>query len=303
MMKDPDHADSFSDHLFEFRSVPKKRLLISLAITLIVMVVEFAGGLATRSMALVSDAGHMFTHAFALGISLGAVLIARKPPCHHRTFGLFRAEILAAFTNGLLLLLVGGAIVVQAVQRILAPRPILLPQMLAIAVAGLLVNGISMALLAGAQRGDLNIKSVFYHLVTDMLSSVAIVAGALVIRRTGWTVIDPLLSLFISAAILAWSWGVLKESGRILLEMAPRGVGTEAVAGDLKEKFPEILEIHNVHFWTITPDMLVFSAHLRFRPDIVSNEDSARAVSRINRYLHREYRVIESTLQVLGSNR
>jgi len=302
MMESVGHPHGFAETLFEFRSVPKKRLIASLAVTFTVMAIELAGGLAARSMALVSDAGHMFTHAFAIGISLGAIFIARRPPCHHRTFGLYRAEILAAFTNGLFLIPVAGLIIVQAVSRIFHPAVIRTTEMLVISLIGLAANGVSMALLMNARKTDLNIKSVFYHLATDTLSSVAIIAGAVVIRFTGWIVIDPLLSLVISAAILYWSWGVLGESGRILLEMSPGGpdgTGTQAVSRDLKEKFPEILEIRNVHFWTITPDMRVFSAHIRIRPEIASTRDSARLVSRISRHLRHEYRIIESTLQIL----
>ena len=293
------HTHDFADHLFEFRSVPRKRLVASLAVTLAVMAVELVGGLSSRSMALVSDAGHMFTHAFAIGISLGAILIARRPPCHHRTFGLYRAEILAAFTNGLFLIPVAGIIIVEAVLRIFHPAAIRITEMLLISLIGLAANGASMVLLKNARKSDLNIKSVFYHLATDTLSSVAIIAGAVVIRLTGWNVIDPLLSLVISAAILYWSWGVLRESGQILLEMSPEGTGTDAVSQDLMRRFPEILEIRSVHFWTITPDMLVFSAHLRIRPEIAMSRDSARLISRINRHLRQEYRVIESTLQIL----
>jgi cobalt-zinc-cadmium efflux system protein len=293
------HTHDFADHLFEFRSVPRKRLVASLAVTVVVMAVEIAGGLASRSMALVSDAGHMFTHAFAIGISLGAILIARRPPCHHRTFGLYRAEILAAFTNGLFLIPVAGIIIFEAALRILRPAEIRITEMLVVSLIGLAANGVSMVLLVNARKSDLNIKSVFYHLATDTLSSVAIIAGAVVIRFTGWNVIDPILSLVISAAILYWSWGVLKESGRILLEMSPDGIGTDAVSRELRRSFPEIMEIRSVHFWTITPDMLVFSAHLRIRPDISLNRDSARLISRINRHLRQEYRVIESTLQIL----
>jgi cobalt-zinc-cadmium efflux system protein len=292
----------FSDPLFEFRSVPRKRLIASLAVTFTVMGIELAGGLVVRSMALVSDAGHMFTHAFAVGISLGAIYIARRPPCHHRTFGLYRAEILTAFTNGLFLIPVAGIIIFEAVLRIFDPAAIRIPEMLGIALIGLAANGVSMILLGDARKSDLNIRSVFFHLATDTLSSVAIIAGAVVIRFTGWTVIDPLLSLIISAAILYWSWSVLRESGRILLEMSPlgpEGTGTDAVSRDLREKFPEIREIRNIHFWTITPDMLVFSAHLRIRPEITLSRDSAHLISRINRHLRQEYRVIESTLQIL----
>ena len=272
---------------------------VALGATLALVVTEFVAGYLAHSLALVSDAGHMFTHAFAVGISLGAILIARRPPCHHRTFGLYRAEVLAAFINGLFLIPVAGIIIVEAALRILHPAAIRITEMLLISLIGLAANGVSMALLVNARKSDLNIKSVFYHLATDTLSSVAIIAGAVAIRYTGWFVIDPILSLVISAAILYWSWGVLRESGRILLEMSPEGMDTGRVSGDLKLKFPELLEIRNVHFWTLTPDMLVFSAHIRIEPEIALSRDSAHLISRINRHLRREYHVIESTLQIL----
>ena len=144
----------FSDRLFGYRNTEKKKLVWSLSITSVVMVMELVGGFFTGSIALMSDAGHMFTHAFAIGISLIAILIARKPLCHHRTFGLFRAEILAAFVNGLFLLLVAGVIVYEAVLRILQPEEILGREMLIIASIGLVTNVVSIAILHGSHRQD-----------------------------------------------------------------------------------------------------------------------------------------------------
>ena len=137
------HVNAFSEHLFEHRSVEKRKLTLSLTITLIVMVVELIGGYFANSIALISDAGHMFTHSFAIGISLIAIFIARKSPCHRRTFGLYRAEVLAAFVNGLVLLLVVGAIVYEAILRILHPMEVVGLHMLLIAFLGLAVNLVS----------------------------------------------------------------------------------------------------------------------------------------------------------------
>ncbi len=143
----------------------------------------------------------MFTHAFAMGISLIAIMIACKPPCHHRTFGLYRAEILAAFINGLFLLLVVGVILYEAALRVLHPREVLGLQMLVIALLGLSVNVVSIVILQGTTR-DLNVRSVFYHLLGDAASSVGIVTAAVIIYFTAWNILDPLVSIGISALIL-----------------------------------------------------------------------------------------------------
>jgi len=286
----------FSEDLFEYRVVEKKKLILSLSITAGVMVIELIGGIITNSIALISDAGHMFTHSFAIGISLIALFIACKPPCHHRTFGLYRAEILAAFINGLLLLLVVGIIVYEAVIRIIHPREVLGLQMLLIALVGLAVNVAGIYILRGSKR-DLNVRSVFYHLIGDAASSLGVVTAAVIIFYTAWNIIDPLVSLGISALILFWAWGILKESTRVLLEMAPTGLNIEIIGDDLKTSFPEIEDLYNVHLWAITPDMLVFSAHIKV-PNTMSSTDQEKLLSKITKHLAEKYNIIESTIQM-----
>ncbi|MBN1762421.1 MAG: cation transporter [Methanomicrobia archaeon] len=288
--------NAFSEHLFEYRAVEKRKLLLSLSITSVVMVVEVIGGILTNSIALISDAGHMFTHSFAIGISLIAIQIARKPPCHHRTFGLYRAEILAAFINGLFLILVVGIIVYEAILRIVHPREVLGLQMFVIALVGLVVNVASILILRGSTT-DLNVRSVFYHLIGDAASSIGIVIAAVVIFYTMWNIVDPLVSMGISALILYWAWGILKESSRILLELAPTGMNIAIIGDDLKTTFPEIEELYNVHLWAITPDMLVFSAHIKLPSAIVAS-DHGELLARITNHLAENYRIIESTLQI-----
>jgi len=286
----------FSEHLFEYRSVEKKKLILSLSITAVVMVIELIGGVLTNSIALISDAGHMFTHSFAIGISLIAITIARKPPCHHRTFGSYRAEILAAFINGLFLLLVVGVIVYEAALRIIQPRNVLGLQMLMIALVGLAVNLISILILRGSTT-DLNVRSVFYHLIGDATSSLGVVIAALVIFYTAWNIVDPLVSLGISALILFWAWGILKESTRVLLEMAPTGLNIDIIRDDLKTAFPKIEELYNVHLWAITPEMRVFSAHIKV-PSALLSADQANLISKINIHLAERYHILESTIQI-----
>lgn len=291
---------SFSK-LFKHRTIAQKKLILSLSITSVVMIVEFVGGFITGSVALISDAGHMFTHSFAIGISLIAIIIARKPPCHHRTFGLFRAEILAAFINGLFLLFIVGLIIYEAITRIINPVEIAAAQMLIIALIGLSVNIASIIILHGGYKKNLSIRSVFYHLIGDAASSIGIVIAAVIIYYTGLNLLDPIVSLGISALILYWAIGILRESAIILLEMAPKGLNIDIVEKELKSKFPEIYKLDNTHVWTITSDILIFSAHINTKK-ILTQKDQERLISKIGQFLSEKYDIRECTIQ-LASNR
>jgi len=294
--------NAFSEHLFEFRTVEKKKLILSLSITLVVMIIEIIGGLLTNSIALLSDAGHMFTHSFAIGISLIAIIIACKPPCHHRTFGLYRTEVLAAFVNGLFLLLVVVIIIYEALQRFIRPVEVLGFQMLLIAFIGLAANLASIFILRGSHKENLNIRGVFYHMIADAVSSVGIVLAAVVILLTGWNFIDPLVSLGISLLIIYWAWGILKDSTRVLLETAPKGLDIDVITNDLKKKFPEIKEFYNVHLWTIIPEMIVFSAHVTINSNKLKMKQE-KLITKINTYLSKEYNIVESTIQVTSEDK
>ncbi|MFX1595093.1 MAG: cation diffusion facilitator family transporter [Promethearchaeota archaeon] len=289
---------AYSDHLFQFRSVERKRLILSLTITLIVMIIEIIGGFITNSIALISDAGHMFTHAFAIGISLLANFIARKPPCHHKTFGLYRAEVLAAFINGLFLIPIVGFIIYETILRFLNPQDIVGLYMLIVAFIGLSVNISSILILQSRKNASLNVKSVFYHMIADAASSIGIVVAAFIIIFTGLVILDPIVSLGISFVILYWAYGILKESTRILLEMAPKGLNIDTINEDIKKNFIEIKELIHAHLWTITPEMLVYSAHIKV-DDSNSNINQAALISEINEFLQKNHKIIESTIQIL----
>jgi len=295
-MKNHDHKNKFSDPLFEYRNVEKKKLSLSLSITLVLMFVELIGGFITNSIALLSDAGHMFTHSFAIAIGLVAIIIAKKPPCHHRTFGLYRAEILAAFINGLFLLIVAVIIIYEAYLRIINPLEVLGLQMLYIAFIGLGTNIASIFILHDSHHGNINIKGVFYHMIADAVSSVGIIFAAVIIIYTNWNFVDPLVSIGISILIIYWALGILKESSRILLEAAPKGIDIDIISKDLKKHFTEIESLHNVHLWTITPEMIVFSAHIILKNN--KNKEKEKLVQKINEYLAKKYHIIESTIQI-----
>ncbi len=288
---------AYSDRLFQFRSIERKRLILSLTITLTVMVIEVGGGFITNSIALISDAGHMFTHTFAISISLLANFIARKPPCHHKTFGLYRTEILAAFINGLFLIPIVGFIIYEAILRFLNPQDIVGFYMLIVAFIGLAVNITSIIILQGYKSTSLNVKSVFYHMIADAASSIGIVIAALIIMSTGFVILDPIVSLGISIIIIYWAYGILRDSTRILLEMAPKGMNIDTISEGLKANFPEIAELYDAHLWTIIPDMLIYSAHVKLNSNLIQ-ENQEDFILKVNEFLFERYRIIESTIQI-----
>jgi len=286
-----------SQHIFEYRAAERGKLLLSLYITLAVMLIELVGGVLSNSIALVSDAGHMFTHCFAIGIGLIAIFISSQPTCHHKTFGMYRAEVLAAFINGIFLMLVVIVIIYEACLRILHPKEVLTSQMLVIAILGLGVNIATIYILNDVHDKGMNIKSVFYHMIADAASSVGIVIAAVVIAFTGWNVIDPIISIAISLIIAYWAWGILKESTGVLLEMAPPGMDVDKVEESLKARFPEIKEMNSAHLWTITSNMLVFSAHVLLHDFVY--EQKSKLASRINKHLFEKFMIAESTIQIV----
>jgi cobalt-zinc-cadmium efflux system protein len=177
------------------------------------------------------------------------------------------------------------------------PETVLGYQMLYIAFIGLSVNIISIAILHGSHRDNMNIRGVFYHMISDAVSSIGIILAAVIILITGWSIIDPLVSLLISGLILYWAWGILKESSRILLETAPKGLDIDIIRDDLKKNFSEIKNLNNMHLWTIIPEMIVFSAHISLKED-QDNIDKEKLIADINRYLEKKYNIIESTIQI-----
>jgi cobalt-zinc-cadmium efflux system protein len=240
----------------------RRRLLATVVLTSAMMVVEVVGGLLTGSLALISDAGHMLTHAMALGVSLAAIVLAARPAPPERGFGYYRVEVLAALFNGATLVAITAFIFYQAAQRFLHPAPILGMQMFVVAGIGLVVNLLSVALLHDTDREDLNTRSAFLHMVGDTLSSVAVVAGAVVIWATGWTVIDPALSVLICLVILRWAWRLIAESVHILMEAAPRGADPPAIEHTIRSVCGEACRVRKLYLWTITSGMPVLAAHV-----------------------------------------
>jgi cobalt-zinc-cadmium efflux system protein len=280
-------------HAHGHGSASRRALLAVLALTFVATVVEVAGGLLTGSLALVADAGHMLSDTFAIGLALGALTLARRPSTPRRSFGFRRAEILAAFVNGLLLVLVSGWIVWEAIQRIHDRPEVLGGWMLVVALAGLLVNAVAAAILVRSGRESLNVEAALRHVLADLLGSAGVLVAALVIVVTGWTLVDPLVSLAIAVLIVASAWGVLRDSTAILMEETPSGIDADAVARAIVD-VPGVTSVHDLHVWRITSGFDALSAHV-----LVGRGDDCHERRReIERVLADRFGITHTTLQV-----
>lgn len=231
-----------------------------LALTAVFMVVEAAGGWLSGSLALLADAGHMLTDVGALGLSLLTASIARRPADDRKTYGYLRWEILAALVNGAALIGIAVWVVVEATHRLGEARQVEAGLLLAVAAAGAVVNALALWLLHGAHAHNLNTRGAYLHIMGDLLGSVAALAAGMVIALTGWTPIDPILSVLMALLILAGAWRLVKESTDILLEAVPRSVSMAevqermlAVAG--------VSAVHDLHVWTVTSGVIAMSGH------------------------------------------
>lgn len=284
------------ESVLKYRQVPLRRLWLSLGITSAGMCIEIIGGLLTGSLALLSDAGHMFTHVFALGISAIALRLVQSRPCHHRTFGLLRAEVLAAYTNAIFLFGVTVVIGYEAILRLLHPSDVMTREMLIVAVIGLVVNAASILLLRGNGH-NISVRSALVHMMADTVSSVAIVIGAVIIASTGWRWIDPLLSIGIACVITAWAWSLLRDTSRILLDIAPVGVTTDKVEQYIKEHFRQVHSMRRVHIWSISDDITVLTAEVLVM-ECESTTDYPMIREAISKQLHEQFGFHEITLQL-----
>lgn len=258
------------------------------------MVAEIVTGWITHSLALVSDGVHMFTHAFALGLSWAAIVLAARPASLQKTFGYYRIEVVAAFVNGLTVLLSAVWIVVEAATRIVTPEPIDLRTTLVVAILGLVINIVTGAILMRADQENLNIRSAVLHMVTDALSSVAIIVGLVVIHFTQWSIIDPIIALGVAAIIVKWSWSLLSDSLHVLLEGAP--VDIEKVSAHVRSRFPEVLDFHDVHVWQISQRFNCLTAHLQIAPEYAPQ--GPQLIARVAEDLREEFGIGHSTLQL-----
>ena len=239
----------------------EKSLWMALALTTVFLIAEVVGGIITGSLALISDAAHMFTDSAALAIALVAVRIGKRPADTSRTFGYYRFEILAAAFNAILLFLVAIYILYEAYRRFRVPAEIQSTGMLVIAAIGLVINLISMKILSAGKDDSMNMKGAYLEVWSDMLGSAGVIAGALVIRWTGWTWIDSAVAVAIGLWVLPRTWSLLKDSINILLEGVPEGVGFTDIEKALRG-IPGVASIHDLHVWAISSGKISLSAHI-----------------------------------------
>lgn len=270
---------------------------MALVMTSAYFVAEVAGGLLTNSLALLSDAGHMLSDMAALGMSLFAFQMARRPATAKRTYGYHRLEILAALFNGLALWLIVGIILHEAYQRFLDPPEVRSLEMVAIAALGLVVNVAAGFVLFG-DHGCLNLQGAFVHVLADALGSVGAVAAGFIMLWTGWYVADPLVSVFIGVLILYTSWGLIREAADILMQSVPKGLDVVEVQRAV-ETVEGVLKVHDLHVWAVTSDVFTLSAHAV----INGKADFHQVLNDIERVLRERFRIEHTTIQLETEDR
>jgi cobalt-zinc-cadmium efflux system protein len=281
------------DHHHHPRTSDRRALTVALVLIATFMAAEVVVGLVAGSIALLADAGHMLTDALALAAALVAARLATRRPSGPWTFGLARAEILAAQVNGITLLVVGLWVVYGAIRRFVDPPAVRGGLVLVVALVGVVVNLAATWVLARADRQSLNVQGAFLHVATDLAAFVGTaIAGALILV-TGWNRWDPIAGILVAALMLRSAWSLLRESGRIFLEGSPAGIDPAAVARALAAD-ADVVEVHDLHVWTVTSGFPALAAHVLVTPD----SDCHSARRRLQRLLEDEYRVHHVTLQV-----
>jgi cobalt-zinc-cadmium efflux system protein len=281
-------------HTHDHTAAQSRRALgTALALTAAYTAVEVIGGVLTGSLALLADAVHMLSDNVALALALFAVWLGGKPATPERTFGYRRAEVLAALANGVTLVALSIWIFYAAARRLDDPPDVLAGWMLAVALAGVLVNLVTGWILLGERHASLNVEAAFRHVVADLVGSVGVIVAAVTILATGWLAADPVVSILIGLLILASSWTILRDSTSILLEASPRDVDTRAV-GERLAGAPGVVDVHDLHIWTITSGFPALSAHVL----VARGEDCHARRRELEAILAREFSIEHTTLQV-----
>ncbi len=257
------------------------------------MIAEVFGGVISGSLALMADAGHMLTDFAALFMAWVALRMARRPADMTRTFGFERVQILVAFVNGLTLFFIAGLIVKEAIDRFLEPVTIMAPMMMAVAALGLAVNIGVFFILHGADRDNLNIRGAVLHVVGDMLGSVAALGAGIAIYWTGYSVIDPILSVFVALILLRSGWFVVREAGNILLENVPLNLDLAAIRLDLMKTLDHIEDIHHMHAWSITQGRPIVTMHVKVSRRITPEEITCQVKQRLYEIFGIDHATIE----------
>ncbi len=285
--------DHLHHHYLPARAEHERRLVIVLALTTVTLAAEFAGAWLTGSLALLADAGHMLTDAGALGLTLIAMRFARRPATYARSYGYYRAEILAALLNGAVLFAVSGYVLWEAVSRLRRPPAIETQAMVGIAAVGLVVNLIGAAVLHGGARESLAVEGAYLEVLADLLGSLGVIAGGLIMWTTQWWYADPLVSLGIGVFIIPRTYRLVSRAVSILMEGAPAGLDIAAVEHAIATD-PDVDDVHDLHVWSISSGIPALSVHVVVRPDADGDEVLDRLCAR----LAQQFGIDHTTIQI-----
>lgn len=270
----------------------RKPLLIAFGLTAAYMLVELVTGIATQSLALLSDAAHMGTDVLGLGMALAAITLAQRASTSQRTFGTYRLEVLAALANGLLLFGVAGYILYEAYQRLTSPPEVPGLPLLIVASIGLVINLISFRLLTAGAKESLNLKGAYLEVFSDMLGSVGVIVAAIIIYTTGWRYADPLIGAGIGLFILPRTYQLTAQALRILMEIAPPGLDVEQVQTRIRA-LPGVADVHDLHIWTVTSGLETATGHVV----LADGADLHDVLDRVLTLLRTDYNVTHATIQ------
>ncbi len=280
-------------HYHDHHHAEARPIAFTLALVAAYMVLEVVGGLLTGSLSLLADAGHMLSDALALALTLFAMKLARRAPTPERTYGYYRAEILAALVNGAALVAIAVWIFIEAYHRFRNPPAVEGPLMLGVACGGLVVNGLGLALLHSRRHSNLNIRGAWIHVLTDALGSVQVIAAAALIWAFGWNWVDPLASVLIALLVIYSAWALIKQCVDVLMEGTPAHIDIVEVR-DALTALPHVSDVHDLHIWTITSGYHALSAHVTY-DSAARHDEVLRAAQDV---LDRRFRIRHTTIQL-----
>ena len=270
----------------------EQKVFVSFLLIFTFMIVEIAGGIISGSLALIADAGHMFTDAAALALAYIAFRIGRRKPDTRRTYGYSRFEVIAGFINSVTLFIIVGWIFFEAWERIQEPPQILSGPMLIVAIAGLLVNILALWILSRGDNEHVNIRGALAHVLGDLLGSIGAIMAAIIIYYTNWTPVDPILSIIVSLLILRTAWKLLRQSLHILLEGVPEGASPEEIENHLMKTIPEIESVSHIHTWQISSGRRMATLHVR----PVESEPARKIEQLVERELRSHFNIDHATV-------
>jgi cobalt-zinc-cadmium efflux system protein len=270
----------------------KGKLKLVLGLTLTYLVAEVIGGIITKSLALLADAGHMLTDVGGLALALFAINITQRSASERRTYGYYRAEILAALANAIVLIFISLYILYEAWQRFKSPPEVSSKTMLMVAAIGLVVNIVGMLILRKGSQQSLNMKGAYFEVLSDMLTSIGVIVAAIIMLTTGWYYADPIISAGIGLFILPRTWVLLKDAIGVLLEGTPSDINLSALKAALNST-PGVLAVHDLHVWSLTSGMNSMSAHV----EITENVDARQVLTLIKTKMRDDFKIVHTTIQ------